>query len=195
MMLGWCCYPKLEVQVEEKFWNGGFFTFGVWGPCVPAQSLRSCVTLCDPRDCSPPGSSVHGILQARILQWVAMPSSRGSSWPRDWSHVSASPALQVDILPTEPPGKPEFEVPEGKSSGKIYQEVKGWDLNLKSGLKYPSCYWQRSSHWSYNIVKRKIERKQESDLWGYTHLSTPWSLRTTGFVSIVSVTHRSCTVV
>ena len=87
MMLGWCCYPKLEVQVEEKFWNGGFFTFGVWGPCVPAQSLRSCVTLCDPMDCSPPGSSVHGILQARILQWVAMPSSRGSSWPRDWTRV------------------------------------------------------------------------------------------------------------
>ena len=89
------------------------------------------------------------------------------------SRLPASPALQVDILPTEPPGKPEFEVPDGKSSGKIYQEVKGWDLNLQSGLKYPSCYWQRSSHWSYNIIERKIERKQESDLWGYTHLSTP----------------------
>ena len=38
---------------------------------------------CDPMDCSPPGSSVHGILQARILEWVAMPSSRRSSWPRD----------------------------------------------------------------------------------------------------------------
>ena len=39
-------------------------------------------------DCSPPASSVHGILQARILEWVAMPSSRGSSWPRDWTGVS-----------------------------------------------------------------------------------------------------------
>ena len=39
-------------------------------------------------DCSPPGSSVHGILQARILEWVAMSSSRGSSWPRDWTQVS-----------------------------------------------------------------------------------------------------------
>ena len=48
-------------------------------------------TLCDPMDCSPLGSSVHGILQARIREWVAMPSSRGSSQPRDqtWvSHVS-----------------------------------------------------------------------------------------------------------
>ena len=43
---------------------------------------------CDPTGCSPPGSSVHGILQARILEWVVMPSSRGSSWPRDWTHVS-----------------------------------------------------------------------------------------------------------
>ena len=41
-------------------------------------------TLCDPLDCSPPGSSVHGIFQARILKWIAISSSRGSSWPRDW---------------------------------------------------------------------------------------------------------------
>ena len=48
----------------------------------------SCVHSCDPMDCSPAGSSVHGILQARILEWVAAPSSRGSSWPRDQTHVS-----------------------------------------------------------------------------------------------------------
>ena len=53
-----------------------------------AKSLPSCLTLCDPMDCSLPGSCVHGIFQARILEWVAMPSSRGSSWPRDWTHVS-----------------------------------------------------------------------------------------------------------
>ena len=45
---------------------------------MQAKSLQSCLTLCDPMDRSPPGSSVHGILQARILEWVAMPSSRGS---------------------------------------------------------------------------------------------------------------------
>ena len=49
---------------------------------------QSCPTLCDPVDCSPPGSSVQGILQARILWWVAMLSSRGSSQPRDWTQVS-----------------------------------------------------------------------------------------------------------
>ena len=47
-----------------------------------------CPTLCDPIDCSPPGSSVLGILQARILEWVAISFSRGSSQPRDWTHVS-----------------------------------------------------------------------------------------------------------
>ena len=45
---------------------------------------------CDPIGCSPPGSSVHGILQARILEWVAISSSRGASWPRDWTQVSCT---------------------------------------------------------------------------------------------------------
>ena len=55
-----------------------------------AKSLQFCLTLCDPMDCSLPGSSVHGILQARILEWVAISSSRGSSWPRDQTCVSCS---------------------------------------------------------------------------------------------------------
>ena len=55
---------------------------------VCAKSLQSCPTLWDSMDCSPPGSSVHGILQASILEWVAMPSSRGSSRPRDQTQVS-----------------------------------------------------------------------------------------------------------
>ena len=49
--------------------------------CMHAQLRQSCPTLCDSMDCSLLGSSVHEILQARILEWVAMPSSRGSSWP------------------------------------------------------------------------------------------------------------------
>ena len=49
---------------------------------------QSCLTLCNPIDCSPPGSSVDGILQVRILEWVAISFPRGSSWPRDWTHVS-----------------------------------------------------------------------------------------------------------
>ena len=54
---------------------------------VCAQSFQTRLTLCDPIDCSPPGSSVSGILQARILEWVAVPSSRGPSQPRDQTLV------------------------------------------------------------------------------------------------------------
>ena len=64
---------------------------------------QSCLTLWDSMDCSPPGSSIHGILQARILEWLAIPSSRGSSPPG----IEPGPlALQVDSLPSEPQGMP-----------------------------------------------------------------------------------------
>ena len=56
--------------------------------CLCVKSLQSCPTLCDLMDCSLPGSSVHGILQTRILEWVAVPSSGGSSCPRDQTQVS-----------------------------------------------------------------------------------------------------------
>ena len=77
-------------------------------PYVPAcgLSLQLCLTLCNTMNCSPPGSSVHGILQARILAWVATPSPRGSSLNRDWTPSPVSPALAVDSLPLAPPGKP-----------------------------------------------------------------------------------------
>ena len=55
--------------------------YGLDLQCVRVKSLQSWPTLCDPMDCSLPGSSVHGISQARILEWVAMPASRGSSQP------------------------------------------------------------------------------------------------------------------
>ena len=55
------------------------------GQCVLVAQL--CPTLCNPMDCRPPGSSVHGILQARILEWVAVPFSRGPSKPRAQTQV------------------------------------------------------------------------------------------------------------
>ena len=70
------------------------------------KSLQSCPTLCDPINCSPPGSSVRGIFQARILEWLAMPSSRGSSPPRDQTHVSCTSCSVGKFCITEPPGKP-----------------------------------------------------------------------------------------
>ena len=65
-----------------------------------AQLLRSCLTLSDSMDCSPPGSPVHGILRARILEWVAMPSFRGSSCLRDRTVSLTSPALAGGFFTT-----------------------------------------------------------------------------------------------
>ena len=65
---------------------------------VCAKSLQLCTALCDPMDCSPSDSSVHGILQARILEWVAIPFSRGSSWPRDRTHISYVSYIGRQIL-------------------------------------------------------------------------------------------------
>ena len=68
--------------------------------CVPAKSLQSYPILCGPMDCSLPVSSFHGFLKARILEWVAMPSSRGSSQPRDWTHVTYVPCIGGVFLTT-----------------------------------------------------------------------------------------------
>ena len=54
---------------------------------VKVKVTQSCLTLCNPMDCSLPGSSVHGIFQTRILEWATVPFSRGSSQPRDWTQV------------------------------------------------------------------------------------------------------------
>ena len=75
---------------------------------------KSCPTLCDPLDYSQPGSSVHGILQARILEWFAISFSRGSSQPRDWTHVSCIGTVFITV----PHGKPysifdELQNPDG----------------------------------------------------------------------------------
>ena len=58
------------------------------GNTIYVLATQSCLILGDPMDCSPPGSSVHGILQARILEWVAFPFSKGFSQPRDQTQVS-----------------------------------------------------------------------------------------------------------
>ena len=68
------------------------------GMCVRAKSLQSCLTLCDPMACSLPCSSLHGILQARTLECVAMPFSRGSSQHRDQTHISHVSCIGMRVL-------------------------------------------------------------------------------------------------
>ena len=72
---------------------------------VKSEAAQSCPTLCDPKDCSPAGSSVHGIFQARVLESVAVSCSRGSSRPRDRTCVSMSPASAGGVFTTSATGE------------------------------------------------------------------------------------------
>ena len=88
-----CCAQKVPLSGSggNQFIHG-IFPFNSAGfcslECMHASVAPLCLTLCDPMDCSPPDSSVCGILQARIPEWVAIPVCRRSSWPRDRTQVS-----------------------------------------------------------------------------------------------------------
>ena len=95
-----------------------------------------CPVLVDPMDCSPSGSSVHEILQARILEWIAVPFSRGSSQCRDNPEIEPrSPALQVDSLPSELPGKPRA----GQKRRENRELVRQAPLEIVVVVQLPSC--------------------------------------------------------
>ena len=90
-------FLKWKQQVEEWY-------IGYDGVCGGGGLVtQSCRTLCNPMDCSSTGSSVPGILQTRILEWVAIPFSRGSSQPKDWTYISC---ISRQFFTTEPPRKP-----------------------------------------------------------------------------------------
>ena len=92
--------PRTELQCTAH--RGGFTKIksprGTATAATAAKSLQSCLTLCDPMDWSQPGSSAHGTSQARILEWVAMPSSGGSSRPRDRTCVSYVSCIDRQVL-------------------------------------------------------------------------------------------------
>ena len=101
-------YSHFEKSEENTAWCN-CENLGISGACIVcgrACSVTSVVSDCSPTDCSPPGSSVHGILQARVLEWVAMASSRGSSWLRDQTWVSCVSCIAGRFLTAESPGKP-----------------------------------------------------------------------------------------
>ena len=96
---------KIYLVVLASFLQWPYISFPLnWPVLVRAKSLQSCPTLCYPMGSSPPGCSVHGVLQARILEWVAMPSSRGFSRPRDGTQLSSF-VLVVRFFNTSTNGK------------------------------------------------------------------------------------------
>ena len=104
------CFTFLNWHSVPITWQSSTLLSHPTPPPAPVCSVaQSCLTLCNPTDYSLPISSVHGIPQARILQWVAISFCRGSSQLRDQTHehVSlASPALAGRFFTTEPPGSP-----------------------------------------------------------------------------------------
>ena len=109
-------------------------------PCLHAQWL-SCVWLfCDPMDCSPPGSSVHGISQARILEWVPFPSPGDLPDP---GIKPASLAWQADSLSTEPPGK--------LSIYHIWEQTSVFCWCGKGDRYLPAQIWGRSQGSKFSI--------------------------------------------
>ena len=121
-----------------------------WWECKMVQPLwkrllvlvgQLCPTLCNPMACSLPGYSVHGILQARILEWVAIPFSfsRGSSLLQDIRHQS--PVLQADSLSSETPGKPM------KNCMEIPKKTTIWPTNPITGhTPWENHNWKRCMH-------------------------------------------------
>ena len=89
--LWWCC-----VQESRAFAPGT--SDAIVCGLEDVLCAHSCLTLCDPMDRSPPGSSVHGAFQARILEWVAISSSRGSSGPRDRTRISCISFTDRQVL-------------------------------------------------------------------------------------------------
>ena len=94
-------------------------------PCV-CSDAQSCVTFCNPADCSRPGSSVHEILQARTLQQVAISSSRGASQHRKWTHTSCISCIGGRFFTTEPPEKPNIYTKDNQNSVSTSASHKTW---------------------------------------------------------------------
>ena len=113
--LDYCRQPAMNIGVHVSFWTKIFSgpiprseIAGSYGSsCVCVLSHFSCVGLCHPMDCSPPGSSVLGILQARTLEWVTMPSFRGSSPSRDQTWVFC---IALGFFTAEPLEKPRVAI-------------------------------------------------------------------------------------
>ena len=124
LLLRWLLCLSLPNRDEKEMKS--FSTKDSPSPCMRAQLLQSCLTLCKLMDCSPPGSSVHGILQARILEWIAMPSSRGSSPTRDQTCISYSfyttgIFFTAELLrkPSLSPGIVRVSSPEGRTTANV----------------------------------------------------------------------------
>ena len=108
---------------------------------------QSCPTLCNPMGCSPPGSSVRGVLQARILEWVAMSFSRASSWSGDWTHVLCVPRTGRCVLYHCTLGKP--QTPTGYPTIQFSS-----DTLMEPNLGLLATCTAKPVYWHWVVVKQ-----------------------------------------
>ena len=120
-------------------------------------------------DCRPPGSSVHEISQARILKWVAISFSRGSSWLRDWTHVSC---IAGGFFTTEPPGKPPTHTHTHTHTHPHthLEYLGGWTWKIYVCVCICLCVYTHLCLWERTRHKIHWEHKRGSlpPIWGFT---------------------------
>ena len=111
--------------------------------------VLSCVQLCDPVGCNPPGSSVHEIFRARILKWVAISSSRGSSWPRDWTCISWTRVSGISLIGRQIL----YHWATWEALGCLLQRQKfhSWKLLLYNLITSQRLHSQLSLHWGLDF--------------------------------------------
>ena len=152
-----CLLRNLHAGQEEIFRNGHRIT------CMHAKSLQSCLSLCDPIDCSPWGSSVLEILHARILEWVVLPFSRGPSQSRDQTVSLISPLhWQVGCLPLALPGHGKtdwFKTGRGVPQGCIPSPCLFNCLCTLCSVHHVKCQWKK-----HKLESRLSELLTTSDM-------------------------------
>ena len=157
----WSSWTLWRDVQESANSTGGWVYLGCCCGENESEVAQSCLTLCDSTDCSPPGSSIHGILQARILEWVAISFSRGSSQPRDWTQVSCN------ALTSEPPGKPLTDlISQGLLARLPSQDSAG-------PSHWHRCLLQEAEKeviWKWNILLKTLD----SDTWKFPIILCNW---------------------
>ena len=113
-----------------------------------SEVTQSCQTLCDPVDCSLPGSSLHGILQARVLEWVAISFSRGSSWPRDRTPVSHIAGRHFNLWATREAPSHCLGICKTKFQKMEFKKWSEWKNHwIKTRTSYSTCFERNITDW------------------------------------------------
>ena len=150
--------------------------------CVCMSVTQLCPTLCDPMNCSPPGFSVHGILQARTLEWIAIPFSRGSSWPRDRTLVSCTAGIFFTFWDT---GKPHYNLITSFKTPSLYTGITFWSTRTSTyeweegtdqSTTPHSRLFSRTLNLKHNDQGKTWLLHQGRSVWEGLSIRSPWLL-------------------